>query len=185
MEGTNFFLEIKTFSTILHVGSAVIAMGAALMADFLFNFYSKDKVLNRTEIKTLNLLSGVVWYGLLALVISGLMLFFSDTAKYIASVKFLAKMSILGILVINGFVLSKVVWPRLSHKNFLTSSKERKTRKLAFALGTVSVVSWSFVLILGVMSRTWLPYQGVMAIYLLVLLVGIPISLALEKKLFN
>ena len=75
METINFFTEIKPVSTIFHVLSAVVGMGAALMGDFLFNFYSKDKILNQTEIQTLNVLSKIVWYGLLLLLISGLMLF--------------------------------------------------------------------------------------------------------------
>lgn len=185
MEITNFFSEIKTISTILHVGSAVVGMGAALMGDLLFNFYSADKKLNRTEIKTLDLLSTIVWFGLLALALSGIMLFLSDPARYMASEKFMAKLTILAVLVINGFFLSKKIWPRLIKAGFLTDKKERRTRRIAFACGTISVVSWVSVLVLGILDRAPLPYPYLIGIYVFILFCGINVALRIEKKQFG
>ncbi|OGI63630.1 hypothetical protein A2733_00510 [Candidatus Nomurabacteria bacterium RIFCSPHIGHO2_01_FULL_40_20] len=182
METINFFTEIKPVSTIFHVLSAVVGMGAALMGDFLFNFYSKDKILNQTEIQTLNVLSKIVWYGLLLLLISGLMLFFSNPDRYLSSDKFLAKMTILVVLVLNGFFLSKEIWPRLTKKGFLTDRKERKTRKIAFACGTISVISWISVLAFGVLNSVNFSYVGILAIYALILVFGIIVSQYIEKK---
>lgn len=160
-------------------------MGSALISDLLFNFYAKDKVLNRTEISTLNILSGIVWYGLLGLVISGFMLFFSDPSKYLISVKFIAKMSVLFVLVVNGYLLSKKIWPHLRNKKFLVSKKEKKFRRWAFIGGTVSIVSWFTVLTLGVIKSSPLSYLGIIGLYFLILLIAIPVALAIEKREFN
>jgi len=185
MESINFFTEIKITSTILHVGAIVIGMGAALMGDVLFNFYSKDKKLNQTEIKTLNLLSKIVWIGLLLIALSGIMLFFSNPETYLSSDKFLAKMSILVVLIINGYFLSKKIWPRLARSNFLTDAHERTNRKTAFVCGAISIISWICVLILGILHTAPLPYARLMFIYGLILAVGIPIAIIIEKKAFN
>jgi hypothetical protein len=51
-----FFGKYKIPLTVLHVLSVVLGMGAALVSDFLFNFYTKDKALSKTEISTLHIL---------------------------------------------------------------------------------------------------------------------------------
>lgn len=89
-----FFASIKAFSIIFHVLSVVIGMGGALIADLLFSFYAIDKKLKHSEISTLALLSKIVWYSLLAIIISGVFIFFSDPEKYMASAKFITKMDI-------------------------------------------------------------------------------------------
>lgn len=182
---TEIFSVIKVPSTIAHVVSVVFGMGAALLSDVLFTFYAKDRVLNPTERKTLEILSAVVWYSLVAIGISGLALFLSDVSKYLASAKFLAKISILAVLIANGYLLSRRVWPRLSRPGFLTTEREATTRKLAFAGGAVSVVSWLCVCALGVMDFSPVGYQTLMLGYAAVLVIAIPTALAVERREFE
>jgi len=91
-------------------------------------------------------------------------------------------MTILVVLVLNGFFLSKEIWPRLTKKGFLTDRKERKTRKIAFACGTISVISWISVLAFGVLNSVNFSYVGILAIYALILVFGIIVSQYIEKK---
>jgi len=96
------FSTIVPASTVVHVLAVVIGMGAALSADLLFHFFSKDKHFSFVELRTLGILSKTVWYSIIIIIVSGIFLFLSDTEKYLDSSKFLAKMTIMGILLING-----------------------------------------------------------------------------------
>ena len=177
-----FFQYIKVPLLILHVISVVFGMGAALVSDILFSFYGKDKELNDTEIRTLNILSKIVFYGLIFIVLSGVGIFITDIDKYSHSAKFLTKMSIMVILLINGFVLNSYVWPRLLSKTFFTSPTDRNIRRIAFACGAVSVVSWVIICALGVMKSIPVSYGIAMSLYLIGTIFAITVALVVEKR---
>jgi hypothetical protein len=185
MELFAFFADIKVPVVIAHVITVVFGMGSALLADVLFTFYAKDRLLNPTERKTLELLSTVVWYSLVAIALSGVLLFLSDMPKYLASHKFLAKMTILAVLVLNGYALNSRVWPHLARPGFFTSKRESSVRKLAFMGGAVSVVSWLSVCALGVLDKSPLPYGAIMGIYAGVILGAVSLALLVEDREFE
>lgn len=182
---TEIFSVIKVPSTIVHVVSVVFGMGAALLSDVLFTFYAKDRVLNPTERKTLEILSSAVWYSLVVIGISGLALFLSDMPKYLDSAKFLAKLTILAVLIVNGYVLSRKVWPHVARPGFLTRRGESSNRRLAFVGGAISVVSWLSVCTLGVLDSSPAGYPTLMALYACILIVAIPAALAVERREFE
>ena|SRR3989344_514359 len=185
MEITEFFQDLKTPATVLHVISVITGMGAALMSDLLFSFFSKDKKLSRGEIATLSVLARVVLYSLVCIVLSGIFIFLTDVDKYIHSAKFLAKMSILAILLANGYFLNKYIWPHLLNKNFFTFKKERGIRRLAFMCGAISVISWLSVCTLGILDDLNMRYISIISVYALVTVCGVAISFLVEKKELN
>lgn len=185
MEIAEFFTTIKTPLTVLHVLSVVFGMGSALVSDLLFTFYSKDKKMSETELKTLRLLSNVVWIALIVITLSGLGIFFSNIPKYIASTKFLVKMSIMAVLLVNGHVLHKFVWKHVIARQFLTSSKESFMRKVAFVCGAISVLSWIVMCILGVLKSIPLSYVQAVVSYLGIVIFGIGGALVIERIEFE
>jgi len=185
MDISLFFQSIKIPMTVLHVLAVVFGMGGALISDILFTFFSKDKKLNSTEIFTLSILSKVVFYGLIFIILSGIAIFLSDVIRYLNSPKFLAKMSILLVLLVNGYFLKKYIWPHLLKKGFLVFKKERNVRRLAFASGAISVVSWLSAFTLGVLNKVNASYIFIMSLYLVILVFGIIIALLVEKRVLN
>jgi len=185
MEIVEFFQNAKTPVTIVHVFGVVLGMGGALISDFLFSFFSKDKELNSTELSTLSILSKIIFWSLMLIVVSGLIIFLSDPGGYLESTKFMAKMSILAVLIANGYLLNKYVWPHLLNKDFFTSEKERNIRRLAFACGAVSVVSWLSVFTLGILDSIDMGYWSLIGIYLLIVSFGIVVALLVEKRELN
>lgn len=185
MEIAEFFQYIKIPVTVAHVISVVFAMGSALASDILFSLFSKDKKLNATQISTLTILRSIVFYGLILIILSGAALFLSSMEEYLHSAKFLAKMSILAVLLINGYILNKYIWSHLLKEDFFTSPQERNVRRVAFACGAISVISWLSVCTLGVLDGLSMSYGMIISIYLLVLLFGIVVSFFVEKKEFN
>lgn len=185
MPSTEFFLSIKTFSTVLHVLAAVCAMGAAFSADILFHFFTADRKLSQAEVRTLSILSRTVWYGLLALTVTGAGIFLSDPAGYLASAKFLAKMTVMVILVLNGVILDRYVQTRLLGKGFFTAPQQAFARRVAFICGTVSVVSWISILALGVIDGVTSSYASILTLYAGILGALILASLVVERLWFE
>lgn len=185
MEPIEIFQNIKTPVTILHVVSVVFGMGGALVSDLLFSFFTKDKKLNKTELSTLSILSVIVYWSLWLVVLSGISLFLSNPDKYLHADKFLAKITILVLLLLNGYVLNTYVWPHLLNKKFFTAKSERSIRKVAFMCGAISVVSWLSVCALGVLDSLPISYLNILSIYGAILLFAVFVSLIVEKKEMN
>lgn len=185
MESINFFIENKTLFTIIHLLGVVMGMGSALISDILFNFYSKDRKLNETERSTLILLSNIVWISLVFIILSGTALFLSDPQKYMISQKFISKMFIMVVLLVNGLFLHKLVSPHFSDRGLLKFKNLRNTRQIAFACGAVSLVSWTIVCILGVLKSIPYKFTDFLLGYLVFTIIAIIISLIIEMKSFN
>ena len=118
MDGTiQFFSEYKQLFIIVHVFFVITGMGTALVSDILFNVYIKDKKINPTESTTLEVLSHVIWISLGLIVLSGLAIYLSDPLKYIYSTKFLAKMSIVFVIILNGYLFWKITHKSLKKIN--------------------------------------------------------------------
>lgn len=185
MEAIEFFVENKTYFTIVHVLSVVVGMGSAIISDILFNFYSKDKKLDTTEKRSLELLSNTVWISLIGIILSGIAIFLSNPDGYLASAKFLTKMSIMGVLLINGLFLSFVISPHFNDKGLLKFKNKRCIRQLAFVGGAISISSWFIICILGVLKNIQLSVPRAMLLYSCFIVVAIGIALFVEKKVFS
>ncbi|MCC6290792.1 hypothetical protein IT398_01865 [Candidatus Nomurabacteria bacterium] len=169
--------------TVTHIISAIAGIGGALVSDVFFTFYSHDKKFSNRELNVLNTLSTVVWVSLVVIIVSGIGIFLSDPVMYSASAKFLAKMSIVLILSINGYLLHHLVKPHLAHRRFLDSPKERRPRMVAFSCGAVSLVSWLSVLALALIKNTPFSYGEIMPLFILVLIFTITAALVVERRL--
>lgn len=185
MEAIDFFVENKIFFTIAHVLCVVVGMGSAIVSDILFNLYSKDKKLNTTEKSSLETLSSVVWISLVFIILSGLGLFFSDPARYISSDKFITKMCIMLVLLINGVFLSKFISPHFNDRGLLKFKKEKTLRQFAFAGGAVSIVSWFVVCILGIIQSIDIHFGVALLIYTGVIIFAICVALFVENRTFS
>jgi hypothetical protein len=185
MEPVNFFVENKIILTIIHVLGAVFGMGSAIMSDLLFNFYSRDKSLDNGEKKTLKFLSNAVWISLIFIILSGAGIFLTNPEKYMASNKFISKMVVMVILLINGLFLHKFVSPHFGDRGLLKFENKRPLRQIAFACGAVSLISWFVVCILGILSRINYTFKEFLLGYAIFTICGIIFALIVEKKTFK
>ena len=160
-------------------------MGAAFSADILFHFFTADRKLSQAEARTLSILSRTVWYGLLAVTATGAGIFLSNPAGYLASAKFLAKMTIMLVLILNGVVLDRYVQTRLLGTGFFTAPQQAFARRVAFICGTISVVSWISILALGVVDGVNSPYASILGLYAAILGTLILASLIVERLWFE
>ena len=181
-----FFSEYKHISVIIHVLSVIVGMGAALISDILFNIYIHNKKIEKNENQTLQILSDIVWVSLCFIVASGIALFLSDPMTYGYSVKFLVKMTIVGVIIINGYLFWHLIHPSLEKINFTDTNihhKYVKLRKLSFVLGAVSLFSWLSAFVLGMLGNISLTYLEAIAGYILICFGGILFSQVVEYRM--
>lgn len=160
-------------------------MGAALMSDFIFFSSIRDEKISNTEMRFLRLGGKVVWIGLALIVISGFILFATDPVRYINSSKFIAKMAVVVVIIVNGAIFHLMHIPHLHrHAGAHFPSSDEFVRKVPFLLtnGAVSIISWSSALILGVLRS--LPYSvlEILGVYVVILLLGVTVAISLRKK---
>ncbi len=177
--------EYKRLVLSLHLTGLALGFGGALISDIFFFKFLKDFKISESEADTLSTLSQVIWAGLAVLVISGIGLYLPEMARLNDSPKFLLKMVVVGVITINGLFLNLLIAPKLVKITF-----ERKQhpgglhyiRRIAFALGAVSIVSWTSAFILGSLRTSPLPFVPLLLIYLGMLVVGIIGSQVTERK---
>lgn len=185
MEPVPFIAEYKHFFTIAHVLAVVLGMGTAVVTDILCLRFGFDKKLSVFEVGTIRFLSQVVTISLVGIVCTGALMFLSDPERYLNSVKFLTKMTIVAVLCVNGFLLHRYVFSHFGDRNILTSPRARTLRKISFALGAVSLVSWVSALSLGVLLHIPVSYNMAILIYGAVLGIAVVASQIIETALLE
>lgn len=167
---------MHTAYLILHLLGVAVGAGAALTGDLLFFVALSDKKISKDEFNILKSTSTFVWIGLTLLVFSGIGLFTLNSVELLSSSKFLAKMTIILILMINGLIFGvkhlPIIESRIGKKFFGRRKVKPNEYSLLFASGVVSVVSWVYAIVLGVFANLPFSYSFIMSTYLVALFVG-------------
>lgn len=177
-EFTEFLGSARPFILIGHLIGLAMGVGGATVSDFLFFRFLKDLKISHAEAGVLNLVSKVIWVGLILLIISGIGLYLPEAERLNQSSKFLTKMIVVAVVLVNGIALNLIVAPKLKKISFEKKHEHvpgelRRLRRIAFALGAVSFVSWYSALLLGALRGLPYSFPTVLAAYLAVLFAGI------------
>lgn len=180
------FITLRESFTVFHLLGVALGLGGALFSDLLFFRAARNGVLSRGELTPLLLGSHAVTAGLALLIVSGAGLFALDTERYLASTKFLSKMTVVGVLTLNGIILHVVHIPRLRHMAGRRLFEHASGARYAFVVsGTVSLVSWVTALTLGSFSGVPLAYGQIIGAYAIVLLTSVVCAVLLSPHLFS
>ena len=179
------WIDTKTLFLIGHLLGIALGAGGAFMADGLFLKSVRDGVLSRGEFGVLVFASHVITAGLLLLIISGSALFSLEAERYLASTKFLAKMTVVAVLTINGVFLHTSLIPRM--REAVGKSLRKKDfaglRTTLLASGAVSLVSWISAIVLGAFKVIPLPYATIVGIYALAVMGAVSVALFLGTRI--
>lgn len=180
--------EYRFLIILTHVLSAAIGVGSATVTDVLFFKFLKDYRISKWEASIMNILSGVIWVVLIIAILSGGLLYFLDAERLNASPKFLVKVIIVAVILLNGIFLNFYIAPKLNKISFGKKHQHRAgelhyERKLAFAGGAVSIISWYSAFVLGMMKTSPAGFLEILSGYLVLLVVGIVGSQIMEKIL--
>lgn len=167
--------EQKVWWVVLHNIGFILGIGSATITDLFFFRFLKDNNISQEEKETMDTLTNVIWVGLALLIISGLALYIPDHARLSMSAKFLIKVVVVSIIVVNGFLLNMFIAPYLRRLSFEGTAPARKFRQFAFALGGISITSWYLAFLLGSFREVSISFsQGVIGyiICLLAVVIG-------------
>ncbi|MDP3727701.1 MAG: vitamin K epoxide reductase family protein [bacterium] len=183
-----FFTEVRTPILIFHGLAAAVGVGAATVTDVLFFKFLKDLRISAEESSILASVSQVIWLALAVLIMTGLALWLPDAERLGESSKFLVKMIVVGVIIVNGLFLNLGIAPKLIHISFgerhiHIPGELRHIRRLAFALGAISLTSWYSAFILGSLRSVAISFWPLLGLYIAVVAVAITISQIADRSL--
>lgn len=182
-----FLQNFHPIILILHLAGLALGVGGAIVTDVFFFKFVKDLRITESEADIMQTVSQIIWFGLGLLIISGTGLYLSDMEALNQSSKFLTKMVVVAVILVNGAFLNLKVTPKLIHISFGDDPKKtpeqelQKDRRIAFALGAISMVSWYSALILGALPSIPLSFPVLVAIYAVLLACAVIGSQILER----
>ena len=183
-------VNLNTILVIAHVIGVALGVGGASLSDLLFFKSIKDKVISKDEFESLMTASKIIWAGLIVLILSGLTIFLliyleRGSIPMLASPKWQAKLSWVGIIFANGIFFKTMIFPKIKKLIGQKLSLENTQSVLwyfAFS-GFISIFSWYSVTIISLLPRSFRPpYFLLMGVYALILVLGIVISRFILKK---
>lgn len=161
---------MKTLVVYVHLLSACVAVGSLLLQDIGLCRARARKLLER-EIEDLKRTIKVISVSLILLWVSGIALvvvgYMASPEKYLTNEKLWAKITVVVILTVNGFILHRKTFPKLQVGTVLIHLPSAASL-LVVLTGSISTVTWLFACYLGI-ARTWnytLDYTSIMVLYL-------------------
>jgi hypothetical protein len=180
--------DLYTTALIIHLIGAVLGAGGASASAMIFFRSIDDLRLTKVELSFLHGASGMVWTGFGLLVVSGVFLAWATWETTSISPKFWAKMTIVGIIFLNGLFLNLRLLPRFvrhADTDLRLSEEFVRLRHEVFISGAVSGTSWYAALILGASRGLTLGYFQIIGLYLTALIVAIGIGLLVGHQIFE
>ncbi len=186
-------VNLNVILVIIHVIGVALGAGGALMSDFLFFHSIKDKKISQDEFDSLMTISRAVWAGLAILILSGITMFAliyfeRGNIPMLSSPRWQAKLTWVGIVLLNGIFFRIAIFPRMQKLIGQTLSGEILGSSIwYFAVsGVFSIVSWYSIIIISLLPRTFRPsYFLIIGAYFLIVLIGTILAKSiLKKKMF-
>ena len=178
----------KTLWVILHNIGFILGVGSATIADIFFFKFLKDNTISLEEKENMDTLTNIIWVALAILVITGLALFIPEQARLATSSKFLLKVVVVSVIIVNGLILNMFIAPNMRRLSFEGSVPARRFRRIAFALGGISFTSWYLAFFLGSLRKIPINFQTAIWVYgaiLVAVVVGSQIMERIVTKKFN
>ncbi len=169
-----FLGRYHEFIVTLHFLGVALGLGGATITDIFFFKFLKDFRISEWEADVMRTLSQVIWFALALLILTGLGLYLPEAQELNQSAKFLVKMIAIAVIIVNGAFLNLLIAPKLVKISFGEKHEHQPgelhhERKIAFALGAISIVSWYSAFILGALRRLPIEFSSLLLIYFIIL----------------
>lgn len=182
--------EQRAALLVVHTLGIAFGLGGATVSDILFFNFLRDFRISPKESRVLRTLSQVIWLALAVLFLSGLGLYLPKMDVLNHSSKFLLKVVVVCVIIVNGAFLNLLIAPNLTRLSFdgrrdATEKKLRRMRKIAFALGGVSFTSWYSAFILGSLRSVPLAFWQLLLVYGVLLALAVLASQVVARQIFR
>jgi uncharacterized membrane protein len=168
----------------MHLLGFALGIGGATVADLVFFRFMRDFYISSSERDIIRSLSQALWLGLMLAVVSAVGLFLSSHAG--SSNYFWPEMALLAVIALSNASLCLLVMPRLvvaagNHKT-LNVMAVASLRRLAFALASVSFVTWYAAFAAVLYADHPMQPAGFFAYYIAALVLALVGSQVIERR---
>jgi YVTN family beta-propeller protein len=184
-------MDLHTLFYTLHLIGMAVGVGGATVSHYLFFRLLGERDISADKLFLFSPVSRILRTGLALLIFSGVGLLavqYFSTGSLAMSGMFYAKLTIVLIIILNGFAFKKYVFPIISACLDNPSKQNEELAKGLWVLSfvsTVSIVSWYSALLLGALRAFDWPYLFAMTLYTFMLSVAVIFSyLFLSHLLF-
>lgn len=183
-------LNYKGIITLLHTIAAAIGVGAVTITEIFFFRFLEDYRISNDEAEIMHTLSNVVWFALGFFVLTGLGLFIPMTESVLLQSQIVMKIFLALVLIVTGIILTLVAYPRLVDISFGEADVKDEgelshLRRLVYAFGGISIVTWYSVFILEYIQDTGLTFGQLFSIYAILATVAVALSQYMDYLMSN
>ena len=186
-------LQSRDFFVIFHIVTILIGVGAATISDSMSFRFLKDFRVSVRESQILEKLSQVIWFSVALFIVSGLGLFLPRTSEYLSQPKFLVKMIVVLVIIVNGTLLNLMVAPKLTEIPFnkkmeIKGKKAQElegVRRLACILVPISIISWYSALTLGLFESLPFSFWEMLGAYVGLLVFGVVTGQVVNRCIYS
>jgi uncharacterized membrane protein len=175
---------IHEILVIIHIIGAILGIGGTSVVDFLHLRGLKNRKFERRVITIYPAISSLILMGVFILVASGTLLVLTHPEEYLTSPLFRLKMFLVLIIIVNGYFLSKKIFPKIMDRVHEKENYPEKRRLviLTSLLGSISIVTWYFVFVLAMTKYHDYSYTKALLVYVSFVILVFLISLFTERS---
>ncbi len=173
-------MDIKTALGILHIVGVAIGVGGATISDIFFIRILKSRKITKEQFADLEVLSRVVWAGITLLIVSGIgflwkMYATSGSIGILNSDKFVVKLMIVGVIVLNGLVFRYKIFPKIKSAIGQKNGLKRYINWFAVT-GAISITSWYTIVIYSVIRGVTQTFTVWLSLYIAAVVVAVQVA---------
>lgn len=174
--GINEFLaETRQYNLAIHLLGLAMGLGGTLVVDIMFTHFMRNYAISSRESVIMHLISQMIIFGIFLLILSGVALYLPAAESFNDNPRFIMKMIVVLIVIINGGILNLYLTPKMNKISLVDDEKHRYVTltRISFALGAISIVSWLAAFLLALLKDLFtMPLLYLIIGYLVLLLLA-------------
>lgn len=170
--------ETRQYHLTIHFLGFIVGLGGTLIVDTMFSHFMRNFSISARESVIMHLISQMIILGLFLLILSGVALYLIDYKAFTENSRFIIKMIVVVVIIVNGGVLNLYLTPKMKDISIKEDQQKHSTLiKISFALGAISIVSWLSAFLLAMLKDLFdLPLSYLLSGYFILLIFAIVIS---------
>ena len=165
---------------VIHIISVMIAVGTVTVTDYLHILGLRNPKLERQTLFVFPHLSNLIRLALLAIYITGTMMVLARP-EILSSPLFWVKLTLVGIVTVNGFILHHVIFPRIE-KGIKKKQYSTQLIRIAAFGGSLSVISWYGIVVLALTKNVGYTPLTFILFYILAAAIAYIVAVHIETQ---
>lgn len=170
-----FLVQTREYNITIHLLGVAMGLGGTFIIDIMFSHFMRKYNISASESVIMHLISQMIIFGLFLLILSGLALLLPSFDAFAQNPRFIMKMIVVVVVIINGAALNLYLTPKMKKISLKEEDRARyqTLNKISFALGAISIVSWLSAFLLAMLKGLFdLPLRYLLSGYIILLILA-------------